>query len=102
MTTVQDASDAYAAAEKHLRQAQKELLKIPATYKSVYEDGLIGYLESIERTASIKSIAGSIATAELEVIWQHQNDTERAQELGIDVGSASGGDDIGILSGGPR
>lgn len=102
MATIQNAANAYAAAEKHLRQAQKELLKIPATYKEVYEDGNIGYLESIERTASIKSIAGSIAAVELEVIWQHQSDTERADELGIDVGPASGGDDIGIMSGGPR
>lgn len=102
MANVRDASTAYATVEKNLRQAQKELLKISSVYKEAHEESLIGYLESIERTAKIKSLAGMIAEVELQVIINHQEDTERAIELGIDVGPASGGDDIGIRSGGPR
>lgn len=102
MSTVKEASNAYAAVEKHLREAQKELLNITSVYKESNKNGLIGYLECIERTAAIKSLAGMIAETELYVILQHQDDTERAIELGIDVGPASGGNDIGIMGGGPR
>lgn len=102
MANVKDASAAYAATEKNLRQAQKELFKITSVYKEAYDENLIGYLEFIERTAKIKTLAGLIAEVELEIIINHQNDTARATELGIDVGPASGGDDIGIRSGGPR
>lgn len=102
MANIQNAANAYAEAEKHLRLAQKELSKITPVYKEAHEEGLIGYLESIERTACIKSLMGFVADAELEVIINHQLDTERATELGIDVGPASGGSDIGIRSGGPR
>lgn len=104
MATVQDAATAYAEAEKHLRKAQKELAKIPETYKTIYEDPEIdfGYLEYRKRTANIASVIGVIAEGEYAVTLAHISDTEKAQELGIDVGPASGGDDIGILSGGPR
>ena len=102
MSTVQNASVAYAAAEKHLRQAQKELAKIASTYKQVHEDGHFGYLEYLSRTAALKTIIGDIAAVEYLVVDLHIDDYERALELGIDVGPASGGDDIGILSGGPR
>lgn len=104
MTTVQDAATAYAAAEKHLRQAQKELNKIPTTYKEIYDDTSLdfGFLEYRKRTANILSISGMIAEVELAVTEAHISDTERATELGIDVGPASGGSDIGIFGGGPR
>lgn len=102
MATVQDAVTAYAAVEQHLRKAQKELLKISDTYKGVYDEGLFGYLEYLSRTAAIKSLVGEIATVEHYVVESHIDDYERAVELGIDVGPATGGDDIGILGGGPR
>lgn len=102
MSTVQNAANAYAAAEKHLRLAQVELAKIPDTYKALSQEGAIGYLEYLTRTAKIKTLAGKIATVEGAVASNHDKDTKRAQALGIDVGPASGGDDIGILSGGGR
>lgn len=104
MATVQDAANAYAEAEKHLRKAQKELAKLPDTYKTVYEDPNhdFGYLEYRARAANIAAVIGLIAEAEYSVTLSHIEDTERAIELGIDVGPASGGDDINILGGGPR
>lgn len=104
MATVQSAANAYAEAEKHLRKAQKELLKVHDTYKFVYEEDHedFGYLEYRKRVASLNAVIGFVAEAELAVTEQHISDTEKAQELGIDVGPASGGDDIGIMSGGPR
>lgn len=104
MATVKDAATAYADAEKFLRKAQVELSKLTKTYKAIYENPEhdFGYLEYRARSASIAAIIGLVAEAELAVTEAHIDDTERAQELGIDVGPASGGDDIGILSGGPR
>lgn len=104
MASVQNASTAYAEAEKHLRKAQKELEKIEATYRSVYDEGYeaFGFLTYRKHVASLKSVIGLIAEAELAVTLNHIEDTEKAKELGIDVGPATGGDDISIMSGGPR
>lgn len=102
MATIQDAADAYANAEQHLRKAQVEILKVAATYKSLNKEGTIGGLEYMVRTATIKALAGQIAEAELAVVVNHADDTERAQELGIDVPAFSGGGDIGIMGGGGR
>lgn len=102
MTTVQNAADAYAAAEQHLRKAQTELMKVCATYKELNKMNWIGGNEYMVRTATIKSLVGQIADAELAVVLHHSDDTERAQELGIDVPAFAGGGDIGIMSGGGR
>lgn len=102
MSTVQNAATAYAEAEKHLRLAQTELNKIPETYKALSQDGTIGYLEYLANTAEIKALSGKIAAVEGVVAKKHSKDTKRAQALGIDAGPASGGDDIGIMSGGGR
>lgn len=102
MATVQDAATAYANAEKHLRLAQKELLTVNATYKTVHEEGSIGGIELLVRSATIKAIVGQIAEAELAVVLNHQGDTERAEELGIDLPAFGGAGDIGIMSGGGR
>lgn len=102
MATVQDAATAYAAAEKHLRQAQKEIAKIAETYKSLNQEGIIGYLEMLSRSAAIKTVIGDVAAVEYLLVDLHIDDYERTLELDIDAGPASGGDDIGVRGGGPR
>jgi len=102
MATVQDAANAYAEAEKHLRKAQKELEKIPATYKSLFDEGTLGFNKYRTLTTDIGVVVGKIASVEGAVMKKHDKDTKEAQKLGIDVGPALAADDIQIMDGGSR
>lgn len=90
---VQSGVNAYAEAETALRAAHDALLKLPATYEAVRLAGVeppvnvkpYGYLESQKRGAIARKLAGRVADILSDVIETHQDDTWRAQELGIDI-----------------
>jgi len=84
-TAVQSGVDAYAAAERALQAAHDALLQLPATYQSLNSAGTIGYLETQERCSQAQALAGDVAGVLNSVFVNHQSDTKRAQELGIDL-----------------
>lgn len=75
----------YAKAEKYLGLASRALTKMSSLYLAVHNDGSIGYLEQLERSARAKVNAGLVAAAEHAVTQAHRDDTARANELGIDI-----------------
>ena len=75
----------YARAEKHLGIAHRALIKMSGLYLAVHNEGSIGYLEQLERSARAKHMAGLVGGAELEIAKAHRDDTARANELGIDI-----------------
>lgn len=102
MATVQDAATAYAETEKHIRLAQKSLAKVAATYKTLNDEQMLGFIEYRVNVAEINSLVGKIAAVEGAVMKKHGKDTKRAQALGIDVGPALPAEDIQVFDGGGR
>jgi len=78
-------ADEYAKAEKHLRLASVALNRMPRLYDQIHKAGSIGYLESLKRSAIAQVNAGLVANAALAVANAHISDTERADDLGIDI-----------------
>jgi hypothetical protein len=84
-TAVQNGVEAYAAAEASLEAAHAALLLLPATYRSLYVNGTIGYLEANERGSAAMALAGQVSLGLNAVYQNHQKDTARATALGIDL-----------------
>ncbi len=98
MPTISDAVSsgmaAYASAESSLQAAHDALLQLPAAYMAAYQANPIppeqdvkpfGYLEAMQRSASARQAAGRVANLLASIIFEHKSDTDRCQELGIDL-----------------
>lgn len=75
----------YSRAEKHLRLAGVALNRMPGLYDQIHKAGSIGYLETLKRSATAQVNAGLVANAAFGVANAHISDTERANDLGIDI-----------------
>lgn len=91
----------YAEAEAKLREARDAILALSGTtgiYAQVQQanppppEGIrpFGYIEAAKRSARAQRLAGRIAEVLAEVLELHESDTDRAQELGIDVPAPPG------------
>ena len=84
-TAVQAGVTDYATAEAALQSAHDALLGLPNTYATLFQNGVIGYLESQERASAARALGGKVADVLNQVLVNHQKDTARATALGIDL-----------------
>lgn len=97
---VQTIANAFAEAERRDRHTVKEGRQLRDEFKAIAENGDAGTLLTTSLFARYDSMNTRHAAERLEL---HHEMTEIAVGLGIDVpptGTADGGEDFGILSGG--
>ena len=87
--TIQDevktAADLLERAEKNIRQAQNNLMRLSKSIEAVHKLGTLGYLESSQYGAHAKALAGKLAGVEADLFSFHQHLTNKAQELNVDL-----------------
>lgn len=99
---VQTIANVFAAAEKRNSQTAKAVRALRDEFKAISDNGDAGSLLTSAFYAKAVAVTATSAAMLLEL---HQQMTDAAVELGIDVPPAVPGeddDDIGILSGGGR
>jgi hypothetical protein len=97
---VQNIANAFAEAERRDRHTVKEGRDLKDDFRAVAENGDAGTLLTTSLFATMDAMNTRHAAERLAL---HQEMTEIAVNLGIDVpptGTADGGQDFGILSGG--
>jgi hypothetical protein len=90
---VAEGVDHYAEAEAKVREARDAMLALPAVYVAVQQanptppEGVrgFGHTEAQRRSARAQRLAGRLAEVLEAILEAHEDDTARAQELGIDV-----------------